>query len=145
MLAHYHKLSVHFLYPENWELVESDPRDDPRTISVQDEGGAFWSITIYEGNLDPASLAEAALAALEEEYVELEVEPVSESIGGVPAAGFDIHFYVEQLVAAARIRVFERDESLVLLLCQAEDRQFDRLNPMFEAMTVSLLQAEHSH
>jgi hypothetical protein len=39
-----------------------------------------------------------------------------------------------------RIRVFECDSSLVLLLCQAEDREFDRLEPVFEAMTVSLLQ-----
>jgi hypothetical protein len=66
-------------------------------------------------------------------------------IGGVPAAGYEVHFYVGALVAAARIRVFERDSALVLLLCQAEDREFDRLEPVFEAMTVSLLQQHHAH
>jgi hypothetical protein len=142
MSATYHKLGVRFLYPENWDLVESDPRDDPRTITVQSELGSFWSITLYALDVDPASLAETALAALQEEYEELEVEPVSESIAGVPAAGFEVHFYVGQHVAAARIRVFQREPSLVLLLCQAEDREFDRLEPVFDAMTVSLLQQQ---
>jgi hypothetical protein len=145
MSATYHKLGVQFLYPENWELLESDPREDPRTITVQSDTGAFWSITLYSPAIDPASLAETALAALQEEYEELEVEPVSESIGGIPAAGFEVQFYVEQLVAAARIRVFEIESRLVLLLCQAEDREFDRLGPVFEAMTVSLLQHQHEH
>ena len=139
MSATYHQQGVRFLYPENWELAEGDPRDEPRTVMVQSETGAFWSLALYPSDVNPASLAETALAALQEEYEDLEVEPVSESIGGVPAAGYEVHFYVAQLVAAARIRVFERDSSLVLLLCQAEDREFDRLEPVFEAMTVSLL------
>jgi hypothetical protein len=142
MSATYSQHGVRFLYPENWELMESDPRDDPRTITVQSETGAFWSISIYPPELDPTSLAETALSALQEEYEELEVEPVSESLGGIPAAGYEVHFYVEQLVAAARIRIFQRANSLVLLLCQAEDREFDRLEPVFDAMVISLLQAE---
>lgn len=145
MSATYNKLGVRFLYPENWELTESDPHDEPRTISVQSESGAFWSISLYRPNVDAANLAETALAALQEEYDDLEIEPVSESIGGVPSAGYEVHFYVGQLVAAARIRVFERDSDMVLLLCQAEDREFDRIEAVFEAMTVSLLQHQHEH
>lgn len=138
--AIYDKLGIRFMYPENWEIAEDDPRDEPRTVTAQNDSGAFWSITSYGQPVDPTDLAATALSALREEYEELEAEYVSETIGQTEATGYEIHFYVQQLVAAARIRVFQHDAKMVLLLCQAEDREFDQLEPVFRAMTHSLLQ-----
>ena len=136
MTAIYDKLGVRFMYPENWEIMDEDPQAEPRTIA-----GAFWSVTIYNSPVDESEIAASALAALREEYEELEEEPVRESIADIDAFGYDVEFYVQQLVAAARIRVFPCGGHKVLLLCQAEDREFERLDPVFRAMTLSYLQS----
>ena len=139
MTATYQRLGVQFMYPENWEIMDEDPTSEPRSVAVHNETGAFWSVTIYQTAVRAGEVADAALEALREEYEELEAEPVDEKIGPTLASGFDVQFYVQQLVAAARIRTLERDGQTMLLLCQAEDREFDRLEDVFQAMTLSLL------
>lgn len=141
MTATYEKLGVQFMYPENWEIMDEDPNSEPRSVAVHNETGAFWSVTIYETAVDADEIADAALAALREEYEDLEIEPIAEDIGDFHAEGYDVHFYVQQLVAAARIRTLERGDHTLLLLCQAEDREFERLSDVFQAMTLSLLQS----
>ena len=141
MTATYDKLGVQFMYPENWEIMDEDPDSEPRTIAVHNETGAFWSVTVYKSAVETDQIAETALAALREEYEELEAEAVDEQVGQVGATGYDVQFYVQQLVAAARIRTFANGEDTVLLLCQAEDREFERLREVFQAMTLSFLQS----
>lgn len=140
MTAIYEKLGVRFMYPANWEVVDDDPAGDPRTIAVHNQTGAFWSITAYRSGVGADEIASTALAALREEYADLEAEPRSEKIGQVDATGYEVQFYVEPFVAAARIRAFEHDSQMVLLLCQAEDQEFDRLQRVFDAMTLSYVQ-----
>ena len=144
MSATYDKLGLQFMYPENWEIMDEDAQSEPRSVTIQNETGAFWSITVYESPVDTEEIAELALEVLREEYEELEVEAIEEQIGSVNSRGFDVQFYVQQLVAAARIRTFLHDGQTVLLLCQAEDREFDRLHEVFQAMTLSLLQPRQS-
>ena len=141
MTATYDKLGVQFMYPENWEIMDEDPDSEPRTIAVHNDTGAFWSVTVYKSAVETDQIAETALAALREEYEELEAEAVDEQVGQVGATGYDVQFYVQQLVAAARIRTFANGEDTVLLLCQAEDREFERLREVFQAMTLSFLQS----
>jgi hypothetical protein len=135
----YDKLGLRFMYPESWEVVDEDPLAEPRTVTVQNDTGAFWSITLYGLGIDPVSLAGTVLTALRQEYDELEAETVAEKIGQAQATGYDVHFYVQQLVAAASIRAFQFDGRIILVLCQAEDREFDRLEQVFQAMTLSLM------
>ena len=141
MTAIYEKLGVQFMYPENWEIMDEDPTSEPRSLAAHNETGAFWSVTIYGTAVDDDEIADAALEALREEYEDLEVEPVAEDIGDFLASGYDVHFYVQQLVAAARIRTLRQGDQTLLLLCQAEDREFERLADVFHAMTLSLLQS----
>ena len=142
MTAVYDKLGMQFMYPENWEVVDEDPASDPRSVAVHNETGAFWSVTVYESIVDAEEVADAAMAALREEYEDLEIEPVAEDIGPTHAFGYDVHFYVQQLVATAHIRTMEHGDHTTLLLCQAEDREFDRLREVFQAMTLSYLQSQ---
>ena len=140
MSATYEKLGVQFMYPENWEIMDEDPHAEPRSVAAHNETGAFWSVTIYKSDVEADDVAAAALAALREEYEELESQSVSEDLGPLPSSGYDAQFYVQQLVAAARIRTFTIGDETVLLLCQAEDREFERLSDVFQAMTLSFLQ-----
>lgn len=141
MSAIYDKLGLRFMYPENWEVIDEDPHAEPRTVSVHNDSGAFWAISTYPPGIDPVEISTTALSALRDEYADLEAEHCREDIGPTEATGYDLHFYVQQLLAAARIRVFAHGERLYLMLCQAEDREFEELSPVFQAMTISLLKS----
>ena len=139
MTATYDKLGAQVMYQEDWEIMDEDPASEPRSVAVHNETGAFWSVTIYETPVDANEIADAALAALREEYEGVGAEPAPEVGGIADARGVDVQFYVQQLVAAARIRTLEHQGQTMLLLCQAEDREFQRLQDVFQAMTLSLL------
>ena len=88
---------------------------------------------------DPAKLAETALETIAHEYDELDSEQASESIGDVDLVGYDLNFYCLDLTNTAWIRAGRTSRATYLVICQAEDREFDQISPVFRAMTTSLL------
>jgi hypothetical protein len=140
MPAVYNKSSVHFQYPDNWELA--DERDDSgqHSISVHAPSGAFWSVTVHDRRIVPDDLIAQVNTILSKEYEEFEARPVTETIGPAEAIGFDMHFFCGHALVSARSRVLHRGEQTVLILCQAEDTEFDQLAMVFQAITFSMLQ-----
>ena len=140
MPALFNKLGIRFQYPENWTL-ETDPgaAGGKPSVSVYSPGGGFWTIWLHAGGEDPAELAQTAAEVFEREYDELDSEPVSETIAGIELIGFDLNFYCLDLINTARIRAFTTQRGTYLVICQAEDRDFDRLSDVFQAITMSLL------
>lgn len=139
MPAEYDKLGIRFLYPDNWTLDEQEALSGNRSVSVYSPGGAFWSITLHDAAVDPGELAAAALTTLQGEYQDAEVGPVSEEIAGEEIHGYDLNFFYLDLTNTALIRGFRTANASCLVLCQAEDREFEALAPVFRAITTSLL------
>ncbi len=139
MPAVYEKLGIHFLYPENWTLDEEESLHGDQSITVQSPGGAFWSLVLHPTSMDPSALTVAALAALKDEYRDSEAQPVSEQIGPQSIHGYDMNFFYLDFTSTALIRGFRTATASCLLLCQAEDREFAQLAPVFRAITTSLL------
>jgi hypothetical protein len=139
MPAVYEKTGIRFLYPDNWMLDEEETLHGNQSISVQSPGGAFWSIVIHPVKTDPAELAVTALRALKAEYADSEAEPACEQIGHQSLSGYDMHFFYLDFTSTAVIRCFRTASATCLVLCQAEDREFEQLAPVFRAMTTSLL------
>jgi hypothetical protein len=135
----YDKLGIRFLYPDNWTLDESEMLEGNSTVSVYSPGGAFWSIIAHPPELDPADLVDAALEAMRQEYDELDAEPFHDVISGYEVVGSDLNFYCLDLTNTAQIRSFSTDDASYLVLCQADDREYDEIGGVFEAMTRSLL------
>jgi hypothetical protein len=135
----YDKMGIRFLYPDNWKLDEDDALHGNRSVTVHSPGGAFWSITLHARATDPDELARAALEALRSEYPESESESIQEQVAGQSIAGYDFRFFYLDFVNTALIRGFRTPEASCLVLCQAEDREFDDLGPVFLAITTSLL------
>jgi hypothetical protein len=138
----FENLGIRFLYPDNWTLDEEDSLDGNKSVSVQSPGGAFWSIVLHPRDVDPHLLAKAALDALQAEYPDSEAEPVSEQIGGRAIDGYDVSFFYLDFTNSALIRSFRTASASCLVLCQAEDREFNQLSSVFRAITTSLL-TEH--
>jgi hypothetical protein len=139
MSAVFDKLGIRFQYPENWTLETDDATPGRQSISVYSPGGGFWSVLAHLPDDDPTQLAATALEAMQREYDELDVEEVSEEIGDVELTGYDLNFYCLDLTNTASIRAFNNQRGSYLVICQAEDRDFERLSLVFQAMTTSLL------
>ena len=139
MPAVYDKLGIRFLYPDNWTLDEDDALKGNEAVTVYSPGGAFWSITLHPLATDPGELAVAALQTLKTEYEDSESEPASQEVAGQTLKGFDVNFFYLDLTNTALIRGFRLHDATCLVLCQAEDREFAQLGPVFDAITTSLL------
>ena len=135
----YDKLGIRFLYPDNWTLDEDEAVQGNRSVTALSPGGAFWSIALHPIEVDPDDLAQAAREALQAEYPDSDFEPVTELVGGHPTTGCDLRFFYLDFVNVAMIRGFRTPLATCLVLCQAEDREYEALRPVFQAITTSLL------
>lgn len=133
------KLGIRFQYPENWALDERDALEGENSVAVYSPGGSFWSIVVYDADLPLSDLVEAALTAMREEYDELDIEAVRETVAGQKLIGYDLNFYCLDLTNTALIRGVRGEGATYLIYCQADDREFADLEPVFRAITTSLL------
>jgi hypothetical protein len=139
MPAVYDKLGICFQYPENWELDQKDALAGESCVTVYSPGGAFWSITIHPEGLKPKDLADAALKAMRQVYDELDAERTKEVVMGQELVGYDLNFYCLDLTNTALIRGWRTPAASYLLFCQSDDREFAEVEPVFRAITASLL------
>jgi hypothetical protein len=139
MTAVFDQLGLRFQYPENWTVEKDATIAERLTVSVYSPEGAFWTVMRHPANTDSVELAEAALVAMQNEYQDLDSEKSRELVGEVELVGFDLNFYCLDLTNTAWIRAGGTGAATYLLICQAEDREFEQVSAVFQAMTASLL------
>lgn len=131
-------LGIHFQYPDNWDLDVAETTEGLYTISVMSPGGAFWTIMIYPSSDEPGEIAKAALDALRVEYPDSDVSDASEEVSGYELAGYDLNFFYLDLTSTATLRAFRAPDASYVIHCQAEDREYEKLSIVFQAITASL-------
>src|SRR5829696_7230522 len=121
MFGTYDDHGIRFAYPQDWELEVTD--DGPRTtVTVQSPGGlAFALVTLDEDRPAPAALADEALAAMRDEYPQLDATPAQETIAGHRAVGHDLEFISLDLVNSCAIRCYRTRRRTVLVFGQWSD------------------------
>lgn len=136
----YAKLGIRFEYPENWTLDEEEARDSRNAATVYAPSGAFWSVNLQPSDDgEPLALADSVVETLKQEYPDFDEEPVRETLEGWELIGYEANFYCLDLTNTAQIRAVQSPYGTFVILTQAEDREFERLAPVFQAMTISLL------
>ena len=143
MPAKFDSLGISFQYPDNWTLDDSDALLGRKSVTVYSPGGAFWSVAIHSGSADPAKLAAAAVEAMRETYEGLEAEPIEETMADRHLTGYDLAFYCLDLTNTAQVRSFRVGHTCYTVHCQAEDREFQQVGRVFQAMTTTLLASLH--
>jgi hypothetical protein len=138
MPAHFQKSNLNFLYPENWTLDEDDASGD-QSVTVYSPGGGFWSVAVHHGAMEPLILANAALDAMKMEYNDIEIQEVEETIADRKLTGFDLNFFLFDFTNTAQIRSVRCNNDIYVILCQAEDSEFEQIQRVFQAITVSML------
>jgi len=139
MPALYEQLGIRFEYPDNWVLDASEDQGSPASIAVTSPSGAFWSVSIHPADEDLAALVDQVLAALHDVYQDLDAEAISQDFGPCESIGYDVDFYCLDLTSSAMIRAVRTPQGTYVVLCQAEDQDYQRFEPVFQAITTSLL------
>ncbi len=96
-------------------------------------------MAIHSGSAEPAKLAAAVVEAMKKEYGWLEAEETHETVAGHDLLGYDLAFYCLDLTNTAQVRSLRTAQTTYTIFCQAEDREFEQLQMVFQAMTMSLL------
>jgi hypothetical protein len=142
MPALYENFGVKFLYPENWSITDEEGDGWPQTVTVQSGETGFWSLHVYPPHHEFKPVIDELVAAIEAEFGEVEVLAASEIFGETPTAGVDLAFFYLDLLVEAKIRCLHTPSSTLIWLYQAESREFERMEPVFQALTVSLLKTQ---
>jgi hypothetical protein len=141
LTASYDKAGLSFQYPETWELEEEVSGQGGIEVTVHSPTGAFWSVRLERSPVDPRRMTQTAVEAMRTEYEGLEAEPATDVVDGSELEGVDMSFFYLDLTSTAKVRTAQTALGTLLVLCQAEDRDFEQLEPVFDAMTLSLLRA----
>ncbi|MBX7166662.1 MAG: hypothetical protein K1X74_09985 [Pirellulales bacterium] len=141
MPAIFDRHGLHFLYPEDW-TVEDNSDEAQASVTVYSPDGWYWSVNAFGKDADRDVLVEEAVRAFQSEYQGVDTYPVHEQIAERDLTGFDLDFIYLDLITRALIRAVRHGDQTLVIVCQAEDRQLARLEPVFRAMTTSLLQSD---
>ena len=125
------------MYPDSW-VVDSDVTGD--SISVESPEGAFLTITRCAGAGAAQVALDKASEAMHDEYEEVESENVTKQLAHKTLVGVVLRFVVLDLIITSQLLVLPTDAGGFLIQTQAEDRDHDRLLPVFDAILTSLCQ-----
>ena len=136
---HFNRFGLAFDHPDNWTVDTDDSEGRYATATVYSPGGAFWSVSGHAPGGDPATLAAAIVAQMREDYRDLDSEPAADTLATRTLTGFDINFYYLDLTNTAQVRTIVTPTAIYLVFCQADDREWDHVAPVFAAITTSFV------
>lgn len=142
MSARYHKLGIQFLYPENWKLIDDveTAGSEGHVVSLESpDGSSTWSVHLYGRDIDQDDLLKETIAALEQNYEEVEISAIQPTIADQQYQGIEAMFYCLDFLVRAQLFFATTDGHTFLIWSQAEDRDFDQQAIVFKAIATSLL------
>jgi hypothetical protein len=137
MVAEFNEAGIRFRYPENWSLERQD-NEYGWTVSLQSPDTAFLLLCLREDMPNANQMAEAALETLKEDYDDLEADDCVEPLAGQSAVGHNIRFFSLDLTNTAWTRSFYSSLGTVLVMCQINDLEMDKNEPVLKAICASL-------
>jgi hypothetical protein len=141
MTATYEKHGLKFLYPENWKLTDGQDIELPYQVEIEAPCGGIWSVNVFPGDADADELLADAVKGLQDTYEDMEIADAEADFTDFDSRGVDAYFYCLDFLVMARIRVIATERYKLVLLFQAESRDFEGYHDVFRAITTSLLQS----
>lgn len=135
----YEQHGIRFAYPDNWIATAEEGSTASAAATVTSPDTAFWTVMYYRGHHDAEKLARAVLKAFEEDYPQLEVDRTEELAPTGAILGYDLSFSYVDLLSTAAIRVYKQPAGTYVVLWQAEDQELPTVEPVFAAISTSLI------
>ena len=129
------------MYPDNWVLSDQGDVELPRVISLETPDGAIWSVHLFSAETDPDLMIKDTVTALEETYPDLEVSPSEHSFPQHPGTAIDTIFFCLDFLVRIKLMTLQTSQYQILAWYQAEDRDFDKQEQVFHAVTTSMVQS----
>jgi hypothetical protein len=105
---------------------------------VHSPQGAFWSATLEREPVD--DLVQRVVELIRQEYEDVELEAIERPLGKHRLRGVELRFYCLDLIVTAQVLECPEFAGRAVVLAQGEDRDFDQLLQVFDAVTLSFLQ-----
>ncbi len=137
MSQEYESEGISFRYPDDWRL-DREESEDGWTVLLQSPGTAFFTLTCDRSGASTEEIAQAALDALQTEYPALESSAKIETLAGQMAIGHDIQFFSLDLTNTCWTRSIYCASGAVLVLCQTNDLELEKYEPILRAIRASL-------
>ncbi|MDR0703428.1 MAG: hypothetical protein LBF88_00395 [Planctomycetaceae bacterium] len=154
-MKEYNSNGIHFGYPENWIMEESEMATAAGSIQLTNGDGAFWLLKKYPFGTNPDEIAKEALTVMQEEYDDMEVDRFDRILFDKTITGFEMTFFYLDLMNFAKILCFEQDGLTFAVFWQTGNQLIIRndesvpVEKVLEAVTFSLLQGhcecQHQH
>jgi hypothetical protein len=141
MPSNYRGLDLECIYPENWRFSEDNGEEGPVGFTIESPDAAFFSLIRYPWNCPPREVIEKAIPAMREDYDQFEANPMELSLGISDSRGAEVNFYCLDLLVTSHLMAFTIRPYTYLVQMQAEDRTFQKIEPVFQAILVSILRS----
>jgi hypothetical protein len=137
MIRTFKDTGIHFTFPTNWKM-EREENDDGWTVLVQSPATAFMMVCLREDMPVAEDLVDTTLAAMKDDYPQLESVERSETFAGQPAVGYDMEFFSFDFTNTCWARSFYTPYGTVLVMCQTCDQEDNEavLRAMCKSMRV---------
>ncbi len=141
MVAKFERAGICFQYPDNWTLSDEEGTSPSRCVTLQSPESGFWMLQVFDEANKSDEMASETLRSVRQEYQDVEVTELRQEIASIQTIGYGLQFYCLDFVVSARVLSFSIQDRTCVAFCQAEDREFDKVWPVFLAIMTSLLQA----
>lgn len=137
----YRGMNLQFRYPENWTISEETEEGQTISVTAESPDSAFFAINRYRDSRGPQQVLDEAVQAMKSDYDEVEMEDASMEINKQIYPAQLIRFYYLDLLVTCHFIAIQNGKETLLIHSQAEDRDFDRLQMVFKAMSQTLIES----
>lgn len=128
-------------YPGNWKVQEDTTDEDSNGFLIESPDAAFFAVSLFPWTDSPREVLGRAAKTMEEEYEECEVEWVDSDLSVADSRVIEVRFFVLDMLVVAKLRAFSLARQSFLIEQQAEDREYQKVEPVFDAMTETMIQS----
>lgn len=136
---------LRFQYPENWELIESQPDPDhplPRAITLESPGGYIvWAVHLHAVDADMDKILDESIDTLRDTYADLELSTETLDFDQFAGKAFGALFFCLDFLIRVKLQIYETPDFKMMLWYQCEDRDFDQQQMVFRAIATTLMQS----
>jgi hypothetical protein len=145
MPAQFDSFGVRFLYPDNWTIADRAEEDGDQGTTLDLPSGGFVSVDLIAAD-QVEELIEGIVSTIAADYEDLERDEATLEVLPENTPVIDLRFYYLDLLIVSRLVVLnpagdEADADALVIQIQAESRDFDKNEPVFDAILKQIVEA----
>jgi hypothetical protein len=138
MPATFDDFGIRFLYPDNWAVAGRSMDSGIQGVTFELPGGGFLSIEQSDKTISEDEILDEVAKTVAKEYEEVERETIELNHAGPNDRAIELRFYYLDLLIQSRIVLMNAGGQRLLVQIQAENRDFDSNELVFEAIFTQL-------